>query len=133
MSRKSSFRRGDRQSVARATSGLCAVCKAPAPYLIERSQQWVCHRHLDGFLARYTRRVVALTPRPAIESPFAFRRWSPNDCEVRLNGAVVAQALRRDGEWHLYAWPTREKVATAVTLDELQAMAADALQIVQAA
>lgn len=132
MSQKS-FRRGDRQSVQRATSGACVVCGAPAPYLIEKSQQWVCHKHLGGVIASYSRRVAALTPQPAIESPYAFRKNSPNDCQVRLRGQLVATAVRRDGEWHLFSWPEREKVATALTLDELQALATAALQIPQAA
>lgn len=125
--------RGPCETPQPAPSGTCAVCKAPAPYLVEKSQQWVCHRHLDGVIRSYGQRVALLVPKPEPASPYVFRKWSPSDAEVRLNGVIVATALRKGGEWHLFAWPTREKVATALTLDELKALAADALQIEHAA
>ena len=104
------------------------MCKAPAPYLVEKSQQWVCRRHLDGVIRSYGQRVTMLVPKPEPASPYTFRKWSPSDAEVRLNGLIVATVLRKDDAWHLYAWPSREKVATTRTFEEMKALAADALQ-----
>ncbi len=120
--------RGDRETPRPAMSGTCAICKAPAAYLVEKSQQWVCHRHLDRVVRSYDQRVALLVPKPEPASPYTFRKWSLSDAEVRLNGLIVATALRKDDAWHLFAWPSREKVATTRTFEEMKALAADALQ-----